>query len=202
MDSLSLTPRNTTRSLTQYLCVTYPTVTTVEHGVSQKATLAVLKRITDVTFTASSASTTLSKSATRTYTSAVHKTASNPPDDVSLETLWSYFPPRTAYSSSNKQLRYYDSAGNLPTHRGRTPTCLPAVLDKDLRLDITSSLRLRNTADLYALSHIAQDCALWKELTQRLCNSQELIYRNIETVRPKQKLESANTDLMPPRKRT
>ncbi|CCI43313.1 unnamed protein product [Albugo candida] len=99
-------------------------------------------------------------------------------------------------------LRYYDSAGNLPTHRGRTPTCLPTVLDKDLRLDITSSLRLRNTADLYALSHIAQDCALWKELTQRLCSSQELIYRNQETVRRKQKLESANTDLMPPRKRT
>nr|CCA26070.1 AlNc14C344G10836 [Albugo laibachii Nc14] len=73
----------------------------------------------------------------------------------------------------------------MPTHRGRTPTCLPTILAKHRRLDIASSLLLRNTADLYALSIIAQDRAIWKELTQRLCNSQELIYQNKEQVRRK-----------------
>nr|CCA23568.1 endonucleasereverse transcriptase putative [Albugo laibachii Nc14] len=62
-------------------------------------------------------------------------------------------------------LQYFASARQLPAYRGPTPTCLPTILAKDLRLDITSNIRLQNTADLYALSRIAQYRARWKALT-------------------------------------
>lgn len=65
-------------------------------------------------------------------------------------------------------IRHYDSAIKMPIYRGRTPNCLPAIPEEDLHLDITSSIRLRYTANLYGLSIIAQDRDIWKELTQRL----------------------------------
>ena len=33
-------------------------------------------------------------------------------------------------------LRYYDSTGQMPSYRGRTTTCLPTILGKDIRLTI------------------------------------------------------------------
>lgn len=51
---------------------------------------------------------------------------------------------------------------NMSKYRGATPTCLPTILDRDLRLDTISTIGLRTTADLYALSGIAQDGFIWK----------------------------------------
>nr|CCA18934.1 AlNc14C60G4397 [Albugo laibachii Nc14] len=99
-------------------------------------------------------------------------------------------------------LRYYDSTGQMPAYRGRTTTCLPTILGKDIRLTIAYTLRLRNTADLHALSISAHIRARWKVLTRQLCTSQELIYQDKETVRRKGKLASTNKDSMPSRKRT
>ena len=56
-------------------------------------------------------------------------------------------------------VRYYATVGTMPAYRGRMRTCLPTVLDKDLRLDFTSNLRLRSSKDQSILSILAQDRA-------------------------------------------
>ena len=55
--------------------------------------------------------------------------------------------------------RYYDSHGTVPPYRGRIPTCLPKILDNDLRLNGSRDLYLRTTEYVYTLTSLAQDRA-------------------------------------------
>lgn len=74
--------------------------------------------------------------------------------------------------------RCYDAAAKLPVYWGCTANCTPFILVKDLRLDINSNLRLKNTSDLCVLSIFAQGRIRWKLLTQCFCTGQELFYGN------------------------